>query len=73
MPASGSPPNSDRTLALIEDLLATSNETACVEFKGSNSAPAVIGKYISALANARPWKNSTSGIWCGAYGIPITR
>ena len=52
MPASGSPLNSDRTLALIEDLLATSNETACVEFKGSNSAPVVIGKYISALANA---------------------
>ena len=37
MLASGSPPNSDRTLALIEDLLATSSETACVEFKGSNS------------------------------------
>ena len=52
MAASGSPLNSDRTLALIEDLLGTSNETACVEFKGSNSAPFVIGKYISALANA---------------------
>ena len=31
---------------------AKHNETACVEFKGSNSAPVVIGKYISALANA---------------------
>ena len=52
MPASANPPNRNRTLALIDDLLAASNETACVEFKGSNSAPVVIGKYISALANA---------------------
>ena len=52
MPASGSPPRSDRAVALIDDLLAASTETANVEFKENNSAPALIGKYISALANA---------------------
>ena len=41
-----------RILALIDDLRAASVETACVEFKENNFAPAVIGKYISALANA---------------------
>ena len=49
MLASGS---SDRAIALIDDLLSASTETASVEFKESNSAPPLIGKYISALANA---------------------
>ncbi|MDE2704463.1 MAG: putative DNA binding domain-containing protein, partial [Gemmatimonadota bacterium] len=44
--------NDTRTLALIDDLLAASAETSCVEFKENNFAPPVIGKYISALANA---------------------
>lgn len=44
--------NDTRILALINDLLAASAETTCVEFKENNFAPAVIGKYISALANA---------------------
>ena len=44
--------NHTRILALIDDLRAASAETACVEFKENNFAPAVIGKYISALANA---------------------
>jgi len=44
--------NDARTLALIDDLLAAPAETSCVEFKENNFAPAVIGKYISALANA---------------------
>lgn len=52
MLASGGPLRSDRAVALIDDLLAASTETACVEFKQNNSAPALIGKYISALANA---------------------
>ena len=52
MPASGSPERSDRAVALINDLLAASAETASVEFKENNSAPVLIGKYISALANA---------------------
>ena len=44
--------NHTRILALIDDLRAASAETACVEFKENNFAPAAIGKYISALANA---------------------
>lgn len=44
--------NNTRTLALIDDLLAASAETSCVEFKENNFAPPVIGKYISALSNA---------------------
>ena len=44
--------NDTRTLALIDDLLAASAETSCVEFKENNFAPPVIGKYISALSNA---------------------
>ena len=44
--------NGTRILALIDDLLAASAETSCVEFKENNFAPAVIGKYLSALANA---------------------
>ncbi len=46
------PGSSDRAVALIDDLLAASVETASVEFKENNSAPPLIGKYISALANA---------------------
>ena len=46
------PGSSDRAVALIDDLLAASTETASVEFKENNSTPALIGKYISALANA---------------------
>ena len=49
MLASGS---SDRAIALIDDLLSASTETASVEFKENNSDPSLIGKYISALANA---------------------
>ena len=52
MLASSSRQRSDRALALIDDLLATPAETASVEFKESNSAPDLIGRYISALANA---------------------
>ena len=48
MLASGS---SDRAIALIDDLLSASTETASVEFKENNSDPSLIGKYISALAN----------------------
>ena len=46
------PGSSDRAVALIDDLLSASTESASVEFKQNNSAPAPIGKYISALANA---------------------
>ena len=39
MPASGSTLHSDRAVALIDDLLAASTETANVEFKENNPAP----------------------------------
>ena len=52
MAASGGPLRSDRAVALIDDLLAASTESANVDFKENNSAPVLIGKYISALANA---------------------
>ena len=52
MPASGNPVTGVRTLAPIDDLLAASTETSCVEFKEHNSAAVLIGKYISALANS---------------------
>ena len=42
----------DRTLALIDGLLALPAETACVEFKASNADAEMIGKRISAMANA---------------------
>lgn len=41
-----------RTLALINELLVKSAETACVEFKASNADAEMIGKRISAMANA---------------------
>lgn len=44
--------NGDRTLALIDSLLALAAETDCVEFKASNADAEMIGKRISAMANA---------------------
>lgn len=41
-----------RTLALIDELLAKPAETACVEFKANNADADMIGKRISAMANA---------------------
>jgi ATP-dependent DNA helicase RecG len=41
-----------RTTALIDELLAKPAETACVEFKASNADAEMIGKRISAMANA---------------------
>ena len=61
----------DRALALIEDLLATATETTCVEFKESNTAPVLIGKYISALANAAALEEQHFGYLVWGYGIPI--
>ncbi len=41
-----------RTLALIDELLAKPAETPCVEFKAGNADAEMIGKRISAMANA---------------------
>ncbi len=59
------PGSSDRAVALIDDLLAASTETANVEFKENNSAPHLIGKYISALANAAALEDEHFGylVW----------
>lgn len=42
----------ERTLALVEELLALPAETAWVEFKENNSDADMIGKRISAMSNA---------------------
>ena len=44
--------NTERVRALIDDLRALPAETPWVEFKENNAAPQMIGKLISALANA---------------------
>ena len=44
--------NLHRDIALIDQLRAEPAETQCLEFKGNNSDPEMIGKYCSALANA---------------------
>ena len=67
MPASGSPERSDRAVALINGLLAASAETASVEFKENNSAPVLIGKYISALANAAALEEEFTGIFASEW------
>ena len=44
--------NAERVRALIDDLRALPAETSWVEFKENNAAPQMVGKLISALANA---------------------
>lgn len=44
--------NDDRTIALIEELRNAPAESAYAEFKGNNTDPAMIGRTVSALANA---------------------
>lgn len=43
--------------AIIEDLLATSQENEWVEFKTNNFNPETIGEYISALSNGAAYMN----------------
>ena len=44
--------NAERVRALIDDLRALPAEISWVEFKENNADPRMIGKLISALANA---------------------
>jgi len=44
--------NTERDKALVADLRGLDSETSCCEFKVNVQKPEVIGKYISALANA---------------------
>lgn len=41
-----------RDIVLIDELLSTSTEKSCVEFKHNNESPEMIGKLCSALSNA---------------------
>ena len=65
--------DSERLLALVEELRAYTNETSWIEFKENNADPERIGKLISALAiPPLSWIDHMAS-WYGASMTQLTR